>query len=201
MERASAPENFLRVAPLIKVEIPRRRLTHWHPEARALFITWHLHGSLPICRYPPPGHPSAGKAFVWMDRYLDTARAGPTWLRRPDIADLVIARIRRGAEKRLYELFAWVVMANHVHLLVRPVIKPSEATRRIKGRSAREANLALCRTGQPFWQAESYDHWIRNDEEMTRTTRYIENNPVTAGLTARAEDYRWSSAWAGWSKL
>lgn len=92
-------------------------------------------------------------------------------------------------------------MANHVHLLVRPFIKSSEAMRRIKGRSAREANLALCRTGQSFWQAESYDRWIRNDEEMTRTTRYIENNPVTAGLTTQAKDYRWSSAWDGWSKL
>lgn len=123
------------------------------------------------------------------------------WLRRPDIADLVITHIRRGAEEGLYQLYAWVVMANHVHLLVRPFIKSSEAMRRIKGRSAREANLALCRTGQSFWQAESYDRWIRNDEEMTRTTRYIENNPVTAGLTTQAKDYRWSSAWDGWSKL
>ena len=174
--------------------IPRRRLPHWHPEACALFVTWHLHGSLPKCRYPPPGHPSAGKAFVWMDRYLDTARTGPMWLRRPDVADLVSSHILRGAEECLYELYAWVVMANHAHLLVHPLIKPSEALRRIKGRSAREANLSLCRTGEPFWQAESYDHWVRNAEETTRITRYIENNPVTAGLTIRAEDYPWSSA-------
>ena len=176
------------------MEISRRRLPHWHPDASALFVSWHLHGSLPKRRYPPPGHPSAGQAFVWMDRYLDTARAGPLWLGRPDIADLVSAHIRRGAEERLYELYAWVVMANHVHLLVRPLIKPSEALRRIKGRSAREANLMLCRTGEPFWQAESYDRWIRNEEEMRRITRYIEDNPVTAGLTTQAEDYRWSSA-------
>jgi type I restriction enzyme R subunit/putative DNA methylase len=129
-----------------------------------------------------------------MDRYLDTTGAGPTWLRRTDIADLVSAHIRRGAEERLYELHAWVVMANHVHLLVHPFIKSSEAIRRIKGRTAREANLTLCRTGEPFWQAESYDHWVRNAQEMTGIARYIENNPVTAGLTMRAEDYRWSSA-------
>jgi REP element-mobilizing transposase RayT len=91
-------------------------------------------------------------------------------------------------------------MANHVHLLVRPLIKSSQALRRVKGRSAREANLMLCRTGGPFWQAEPYDHWIRNDQKMSKITRYIENNPVTAGLTTQAEDYRWSSAWAGWSK-
>ena len=124
-------------------------------------------------------------------------RAGPLWLGQPNVADLVSAQIHRGAEERLYELYAWVVMANHVHLLLRPLIKSSEALRRIKGRSAREANLKLCRTGEPFWQAESYDHWIRNDEEMSRVIRYIENNPVSAGLTTQAKDYRWSNAWAG----
>jgi type I restriction enzyme R subunit/putative DNA methylase len=123
------------------------------------------------------------------------------WLRRPDVADLVSVHIRRGVDERLYELDAWVVMANHVHLLVRPFIKPGEALRKIKGRSAREANLLLSRTGERFWQAESYDHWVRNAEEATRITRYVENNPVTAGLVTRAEDYRWSSAWAAWSGL
>ena len=177
------------------MEIPSRRLPHWQPEGRVLFITWHLHGSLPKCRYPPSGHLSAGRAFVWMDRYLDTTRAGPMWLRQPRVADLVCASIRRGYDERLYELHAWIVMTNHVHLLIRPFIEPREAVRRIKGRSAREANLVLCRTGEPFWQSESYDRWVRNTEEMTRISRYIENNPVTAGLVARAGDYRWSSAW------
>ena len=47
------------------------------PEGKWLFVTWHLHGSSPHGRYPPPGGPSAGKAFVWMDRYLDQAATGP----------------------------------------------------------------------------------------------------------------------------
>ena len=136
-----------------------------------------------------------------MDRYFDTTRVGPMWLRQPGVADLVSANIRSGAEARLYELYAWVVMANHVHLLIRTFIEPREAIRRIKGRSAREANLVLCRTVEPFWQSESYDRWARSAEEMTRISRYIENNPLTAGLVARAEDYPWSSAWSGWGSL
>src|SRR4051794_28773542 len=52
----------------------RRRLPHVYPEGKWLFPTWHLHGSLPQTRYPPPGKLSAGEAFVWMDRYLDTTR-------------------------------------------------------------------------------------------------------------------------------
>jgi REP element-mobilizing transposase RayT len=59
-----------------------------------------------------------------MDRYLDTTRAGPMWLRQPRVADLVSTNIRGGADERFYELYAWVVMSNHVHLLIRPFIEP-----------------------------------------------------------------------------
>jgi len=55
----------------------------------------------------------------------------------------------------------------------------------------------LERVGEPFWQTESYDHWIRDDPEFDRVRRYIENNPVRSGLVAKPEDYRWSSANAG----
>ena len=60
-----------------------------------------------------------------------------------------------------------------------------------------KANEILGRTGKPFWQIESYDHWIRNDEGMRRVIRYIEWNPVTAALVANPEEFRWSSAFAG----
>jgi hypothetical protein len=66
----------------------QRRLPHWQPERKPLFVTWSLYGSLPHNRYPPPGL-SAGKASVWMDRHMDEARTGPTWLRRPEIAVIV----------------------------------------------------------------------------------------------------------------
>lgn len=174
----------------------RRRLPHWQPSGQPLFLTWHLHGSLPRNRFPPPSCDSAGKAFVWMDRYLDEARSGPTWLRREEIADLV-ARSIQYAEARLqfYTLGAWVIMSNHVHLLVSPRVAPSHFLRSIKGYTAREANRVLGRTGEPFWQAESYDHWVRDAPEMDRIQRYIEDNPVRAGLVVRSEQYRWSSAY------
>src|SRR5882672_9890568 len=53
-----------------------RRLPHIYPQDRWLFLTWHLHWSLPQAQYPPPHHLSAGRAFVWMDRYLDRASGG-----------------------------------------------------------------------------------------------------------------------------
>jgi type I restriction enzyme R subunit len=47
---------------------------------------------------------------------------------------------------------------------------------------------------QPFWQDESYDHWVRDDDELLRIIEYIEQNPVKAGLVASADEFQFSSA-------
>ena len=88
----------------------------------------------------------------------------------------------------------YVIMANHVHLLVLPKEAPSRFLKTLKGYTAREANRLLERTGQPFWQAETYDHSVRDEKQAERIRVYIENNPVQAVLVGRPEDYRWSSA-------
>ena len=85
-------------------------------------------------------------------------------------------------------------MANHVHALLLPLVSPPRLLQALKGSTARAANRILGRTGETFWQAESYDHWVRDEREMERIAAYIENNPVQAGLAARPEDYAWSSA-------
>ena len=172
----------------------RRRLPHDHPAGQALFLTWHLHGSLPHARYPPPGVVNAGKAFVWMDRYLDTTRNGPRYLRREDVAQVVADTIVYASrELRFYDLHAWVIMPNHVHLLITPLVPPPKLLKSVKNFSAREANRLLGRSGH-FWQSESYDHLVRNAGEFGRIQAYIEWNPVKAGLARCPEEYRWSSA-------
>jgi len=172
----------------------RRRLPHHYPRDGWVFVTWHLHGSLPQGLCPPPGKASAGKAFVWMDRYLDTTPHGPMFLRNPKVADLVAAAIERGATLGSYDLRAFVVMGNHVHVLLRPKVEVSRILQWLKGATARETNLALGRTGRPFWQRESYDHWVRNVRELDRIAAYVENNPVKAGLVTECCRYPWSSA-------
>ena len=157
-------------------------------------MTWHLQGSLPRTLYPPPDKRSAGKAFVWMDRYLDTTRQGPMFLRLPEVARLVVKGLERGQETGLYDLRAFVVMANHVHLLFRPRENAGAVLQWLKGTTAREANNVLARTGLPFWQRESYDHWVRDEQQLGRIVGYIENNPVKAGLVAEVSEYPWSSA-------
>ncbi|MGH9722500.1 MAG: transposase [Bryobacteraceae bacterium] len=138
---------------------------------------------------------NSGKAFVWIDRYLDTTRVGPRYLIQEPIAQLVLASLFRGVELGHYNLRRYVIMANHVHVLLFPRVAPSRLLGSLKGATAREANRILGSTGKPFWQAESYDHWVRDEVELNRIVAYIENNPVKAGLVQRGEDYRWSSAY------
>ncbi len=63
----------------------------------------------------------------------------------------------------------------------------------LKGYTARRCNQLLQKRGT-FWQDESYDHVVRNEEELRRIIEYIEQNPVKAGLVAAAAAWRWSSA-------
>ncbi len=85
-------------------------------------------------------------------------------------------------------------MSNHVHLLFTPLIDITKIMHSLKRYTAVEANQILGRTGQPFWQDESYDRLVRDDNEFDRIKHYIENNPVKAGPISLPEDYPWSSA-------
>jgi putative transposase len=87
-------------------------------------------------------------------------------------------------------------MPNHVHVVLLPKTSLPVITRWLKGSSARKANLILGRTGEAFWQDESFDHRVRDEVELDRIVRYVEHNPVSAGLAADARDWPWSSA--GW---
>ena len=127
----------------------RRRLPHVWSEGVRLFVTWHLYGSLPHALYPPPNKQNAGRAFVWMDRYLDSARVGPLYLKQPPIAQLVVDSIRYNAEHlQSYDLEAFVVMANHVHLPSAAARKPQPIPANSK-RIHRTRSQSLARTHRP----------------------------------------------------
>jgi putative transposase len=173
-----------------------RHLPHWQPEDRTIFVTWRLYGSLPreALRAIELLRESPGKQFVSADRHLDAAATGPRWLAQPEIAELVQKAILRGVLLKHYILRAHVIMSNHVHVLLDPILGLTRIMSGVKGVSAREANRFLNRIGKPFWQDESFDRWIRDAVEFERVRAYIENNPVRAGLAARPEDWPWSSA-------
>ncbi len=173
-----------------------RNLPHWHPEGRTIFLTWRLHGSLPqsFVHDLEKLKEDPGKQFLAADRRLDAAATGPRWLSDPEVAGYVVDTLIRGRELNHYFLHAYVVMSNHVHVLLDPLVPLRRITGGIKGVSARDANGTLGRTGKPFWQDESFDHWVRNEAQFERVRTYIERNPVKAGLVARPEDWKWSSA-------
>ncbi|HXM44278.1 MAG TPA: transposase [Bryobacteraceae bacterium] len=173
-----------------------RRLPHWDSVDQPLFVTFRLHGSLPRSRvFPPAALITAGKAFVAVDRLLDACTDGPSFLRRKEIAEMMVAALRHGdCELQRYELHSFVVMPNHVHLLVTPHVLAAKWLGPLKGFTGHQANRMLGTHG-PFWQEESFDRLVRSDAQFDRIRDYIEQNPVKAGLAGSAEEFRWSSAY------
>ena len=173
----------------------RRRLPHTFETTQPVFLTWRLDGSLPPNRPFGGATLSSGQVFAAMDRLLDEARTGPMYLRQEGVAEMVMEAIHYGAQRlRHYALHAFVVMPNHVHLLITPKVPLPKLTKSLKGITAKRANAMLGQTGTPFWQEESYDHEVRNEREFERIRFYIENNPVSAGLVGDLAEFRWSSA-------
>lgn len=123
--------------------------------------------------------------FAKYDKLLDQADYGPTWLRVPAIAELIVQEIKLLRELKV-RVVAYCVMANHVHLVVQlPDSEDFSAARmmqRLKGRTALAANRLLGRQGEAFWRHESYDHVVRDGKEQARVVAYVINNPVKAGL-------------------
>lgn len=178
---------------LFVAKFHKRRLPHLYQVGQPIFVTWRLYGSLPRNRRFP--ELTSGQAFVAMDRILDPAETGPRYLAMAAIAHMVIEAIRnRERELKHYELHAFVLMANHLHLLITPTMDFSKIMHSLKRYTAAEANRILGRTGQRFWQDESYDRLVRDGAEFDRIRHYIENNPVKAGIVSTPEDYVWSSA-------
>jgi REP element-mobilizing transposase RayT len=128
-----------------------------------------------------------------LEVYLDRG-AGSAWMQRPEIADKVEDALLHFDGQR-YRLQAWVVMPNHVHALLTQ-ISPWELGQILhswKSFTANECNNLIGRRGE-FWQAETWDRYVRDERHYWNSIRYIENNPVRAGLCEKPEDWKWSSA-------
>ncbi|MGA3241221.1 MAG: transposase [Bryobacteraceae bacterium] len=96
------------------------------------------------------------------------------------------------AEGTFIKLRAWVIMPNHVPVLLLPKMSLPVIMRWLKGSTARQANPILGRTGEAFWQDESFDHRVRDGAELG-LVHYVEYNPVSA-LAANPRAWPWSSA-------
>ena len=161
-----------------------------------VFLTWRLAGSLPAGRAFSSDSTTSGQAFAALDHLLDQGRCGPAYLSKTEIAEIVVESIHYHANALCrYELQAYAVMPNHVHMLVLPRVPIPKLMRTLKSITGRRCNQILGISNRPFWAEETFDRVVRNATELSRIVAYIENNPVKGGLASMPQQFRWSSAW------
>ena len=201
-------------------EFYRRHLPHWQPRDAVYFVTFRLKNSLPIevikslkeerertkvvlDEFPASererqNYLEERRYFGKWDSYLDKAEFGPRWLAQPEIANIVKEAMHY-RDGKVFDLHAFCIMSNHVHVIfeiskadwqsAQPDL--SKVMQSLKRHTARQANLILGRQGA-FWQDESYDHVIRDNEEYIRIVNYVLENPVKAGLVAQWDEWQWT---------
>lgn len=174
----------------------RGYLPHFDAPHVTQMVTFMLADSFPVSRrgeWEPilrekDGSAKRKRLEAWLDR-----GHGECWLRRQGIAAVVEEVLLEGNETE-FQMQAWVIMPNHVHLVVDirdvPLAKLIGAW---KGKSSRLANLALKRHGA-FWQEDYYDTLIRDGEHLAKAVRYTEQNPSKAAFVKEPREWCWSSA-------
>ena len=202
----------------------RRRLPHWEKPNATYFVTACLAGSIPsrgllsirrsverASGLRPVGDVALRRwqrardrqAFIQREHWLDACPC-VRWFADERLARLASDAIRFHAGIR-YDLHAFVVMPSHIHCVISPRGGSERSLRRgrmselgsithsLKSFIAHEARRVAGFKSE-FWQQESYDHLVRNEEELERIVRYVEHNPVKAGLCRMADQWEFSSA-------
>lgn len=198
--------------PSAKLDVTHRRLPHWEQPGVCYFLTFRTADSLPteVCEEfrhqrhlwllshgidtaQDNWHALIGELPVevqreyhqtWsreFHRLLDLGH-GACELAQADIARIVTDALQHFAGER-YDLGDFVIMPNHVHLLVQFAgnVGLKKQCFSWKHFTAREINLTLNRSGH-FWQGETYDHIVRSEAEFRHYQKYIAANPMKAGL-------------------
>lgn len=178
----------------------RGRLQHFDGGVINQFITFRLWDSLPNNfiekwrnRLDPKDSVSEAEYRKKVEMFLDRGH-GECFLKYRKIAEMIRDSLLFHHNKK-YILKCWVIMPNHLHILLCPKEGNDIASvmHSIKSFTAHEANKILDRTGR-FWQPEYYDRFIRNEEHFRNVFKYIERNPVKAGLCTEPGDWEFSSA-------
>ena len=112
-----------------------------------------------------------------IDRHLDSSQNG-SYL-NGFVLDY-LSHFLKEQDKKLYQLIAFCIMPNHVHLLFKPFDKLSKVMQQIKGITAKNINTMLNKKGK-FWASDYYDKAIRDENHFYTTYEYIKNNPFKLG--------------------
>lgn len=174
----------------------RGYLPHYDVPGVTQFVTLRLEDSMPASRR---GEWAAllelednRERRTKLEEYLDRG-LGECPLRRPALAELAENALRHFDGQR-YRLQAWVIMPNHIHVLVDIWQTPlAQIDKSWKQFIARRANRLLGRAGR-LWEREYWDTVMEDEEHRLKAVRYIEDNPVKASLVREGRDWAWSSA-------
>ncbi len=119
---------------------------------------------------------------------------GSAVLRENEHARIMIDELQQFNGER-YELLAWCIMPNHVHVCFQQYDghRLASILQSWKGRSSRKINLSLGKKG-PLWEPDYWDRSLRNAHQLRREIEYIHFNPVSAKLCRGPEEWPFSSA-------
>lgn len=195
--------------PWIKLDVSKRNLPHWHQDKALDFVTFRLADSIPqnklkqwraerhewLHTHPEPWSEKVLREYEdrfpnKFQQWLDAGH-GSCCLKEPQIAQIIRdALIYFDGER--YQLDGWVIMPNHVHLLLQlnedqPLPKVLHS---LKSFTAKKINKLLKKDGA-FWQSESYDRIVRSEAELEHFRRYIRENPSNAGIELSSIAYSW----------
>ena len=119
------------------------------------------------------------------------------WKRAGVLTEVEFVELRYSGKEaaflRGFKSLYWGIFYNAFIMGAWPMTGLAKVMHSLKSYTAHETNKFLARAGS-FWQHESYDHWVRDDDELERIVAYINANPVKAGLAQRACDFFWCSA-------
>ena len=139
------------------------------------FITFRTHDSMDaFLRKLANAQVAESRKQLQMDAYLDESVKGAYLY--GEVLEYFIEYLH-GHDGELYQLVAFAVMANHVHLLIKPLLPLAEVLKTLKGRSAKQMNEMLGRRGK-FWAKDYFDRGIRDERHFGVVYRYIRNNPL-----------------------
>ena len=190
--------------PFLPLDITSRHLPHWEQKNVMYFVTFRLADSLPKKKLERWKHereqwlnthekPYSEKeqeeySQLFSERINDwlDAGSGSCLLAEKENADIIEAALQHFDGER-YKLGSYVIMANHVHVLISPNTgnELAEILHSWKSFTANEINKRTGNTGS-VWQDESYDHIVRSPEQLAFYTNYIQKNVDQSGGTARA---------------
>jgi len=135
--------------------------------------------------------------IISFDELVEKYQNQTDWIKIPEISDIIQCSLFYHDGKK-YDLVAFTLMPNHVHLILTPLKNINQTDysisgimHSIKSYSAKKCNQILKQEGQ-FWYHENFEHTIRDNNDMQRCLDYVINNPVKAGLVEEWTDWKYT---------